>query len=200
MPAQVSLAMFHLQAPWIAGGRSGKARRIGESLLAMSQDDTAGGAGFWGRFVRVQYELNEKDWDDARDEYRSGLDAAERDEDRVRLAMVYASGLTSAEKHPERAVAALDAARGWGLDEASAAAMIGQAWHAAGAHDKAVEPLAYAVEHLASARHTRYRLAESFEKLGRDAEAADAYEAFAGMYPDDDRASRALKRARKLRR
>jgi TolA-binding protein len=66
-------------------------------------------------------------------------------------------------------------------------------------YDEAAQRFVRVLELEPEARNSRWRLAECYAELGRDADAAREYATFAERFPDDDRAKRAERLSRRLR-
>ncbi|MEM7755200.1 MAG: hypothetical protein AAF297_06150, partial [Planctomycetota bacterium] len=70
--ARISLAMYYLQAPGIAGGDKKKAEEYGESLVASGETS-------WGRRIMMMASIGRKKWDEARERLDAMVADAEDD-------------------------------------------------------------------------------------------------------------------------
>ncbi|MEM1184648.1 MAG: tetratricopeptide repeat protein [Planctomycetota bacterium] len=193
--ARISLAMWHLQAPWIAGGRKGEAEKIGRSLIETGQSR-------WGRRILMMTSLKRERWKEGRDRLDALVATANTDEQRREAYITYLSPvLFEAERHRD-AFDVLPAFAAVCADtDASPHYSYGRAYQARnkkGDRDLAINAYAKAVQTVPDARNSRWRLAELLRKADRDEEAAVHYSEFAARFPDHDDAKAAAKWAAKL--
>ena len=191
VPARVGLAMFHLNAPWIAGGRMKEAKNLAQQLVGLDGGEP------WGRMVLFMW-ANEEDRKHLDRYYRDAMKALQPEMARP-VAMQYAIGLIEEDPSDARIrgvmaeLAAISAP-----DDQIEPYVRGRWHHAADRHAQAAEAFRLVLDRQPNARQSRMLLAESLEALGRDREAAEVYSEFAERFPDDDRAKEARKKARKL--
>ncbi|MEM1330806.1 MAG: hypothetical protein AAGG07_09620 [Planctomycetota bacterium] len=193
VPARVGLSMYHLNAPWIAGGRKGKAKKLAGEMLALEGGEP------WGRFILFQWAMSEskKQLDQ---HYRAAIEVCGEDQRRA-MAFQYALHLIEDDPDDDRIPGLLS-----DIESASAApdtmALYARArWHfAAERFAPAVDVLGQVLELDDAARNSRYMLAEALEKLKRRGQAAEQYRLFAEKFPEDDRAGKARKKAKRLSR
>jgi len=195
--SRISLAMYYLNAPGIAGGDKTKAEEYGESLIETG--DTA-----WGRRILMMVSLKRKRWDEARERLDTLVRASETDADKRDAYRSYVVPVLLEHEREDDAIAVLPALeRVSEPGDATVAYLWGRAYQERddrGDRGRAIEAYARAIEANAEARDSRWRLAELLRKEDRDAEAAVHYAAFAERFPDHDDAKKARRYAERLSR
>jgi len=191
--ARIGLANFYLQAPGFAGGSKKKAEEIARRLASEPEHAREGYS------LLLQITASKGDWDEYHTVLVEALDSAEAREEREMILRVATYNALTDRKDYGRALALAKQYREV-QDEGSYYAdyFEGVALHELEQHGAAAERLEAVLAVEPAARNTRRRAAECYEALGRDAEAAAHYAAYAERFPDDDFAKKAARKAKRL--
>jgi tetratricopeptide (TPR) repeat protein len=195
--AYISLAMFHLNAPGIAGGSKKKAEELANDLIRIGEKA-------WGHRLLMQTSLARKRWDEAATRFRGLLRVAETSEDRYEAYRMYLYPLVMQHERAEDAIKFLPVYEEIAPEEDIRPDFLwGMSYMQRNDRGDRVRAIGRFESVLATspdARNSRWYAAELLRKEKRRGEAAAHYEEFASRFPDDERAKDATKWARKLNR
>jgi tetratricopeptide (TPR) repeat protein len=195
--ARVGLFQFYLQAPWIAGGSSSKAKAQCDELLALPD----GRGEYQGRLLLAQYAASDEEWEEMSKQFT--LAESARGIGASKLSAIGAHALALLDRKEDPAAAQALLARAAELDtpnETTLPFARGRVAMVKEDYAAAAQQFTTVLERNEGARSSRFMLAESLEKLGKKAEAAQQYEEFAKRFPGDNRAEKATSTAKRLRR
>ena len=195
--ARISLAMFYLQAPGIAGGDKKKAARYGESLVKSGELT-------WGWRIQMMASIGRKRWDEARERLDSMVAAAQDDNAKRTAYIQYLVPVLLDHGREDEAFEVLPLmARVCDTDDMTLHYLWGRAYEERGDRGdraQAISSYARAVDANEAARDSRWRLAELLRKEDRDAQAARHYAEFAERFPEHENARKAARYAERLSR
>jgi len=191
--ARIGLANFYLQAPGFAGGSKKKAEEIARQLASEPEHAREGYS------LLLQITAAKGDWAAYNDVLTESLEASETREEREMILRVATYNALTERKDYGRALALARQYREV-QDEGSYYAdyFEGVALHELEQYEAAAERFEAVIAIEPDAKNTRYRIAECYEEIDKDAEAAKHYAAFAERFPEDDRAKKAARKADRL--
>lgn len=195
--ARIGLFQFYLQAPWIAGGSSSKAKAQCDELLALPD----GRGEYQGRLLLAQYAASDEEWEEMSKQFTLAETARGIGASKAGAIAAHALALLDRKEDPAAAAAVL--ARATDLDTPKDTTLPfarGRVAMAKNDYASAAQQFTTVLERNEGARSSRFMLAESLEKLGKKAEAVKHYEEFAKRFPGDNRAEKASSAAKRLGR
>ena len=191
--ARIGLCEYYLGAPRIAGGSRKKAREHAERLL------TVPGFECHGHRVLATIHAKEGEWAEGASQIDRAINTAAAGEERRSMFMAWI-GLTLQKGRHDDANAY---ARRLLADEPGNARneyTLGATLQESGDHAEAVAHLEAARDAMPEQASPLWRLARTYDVLGRVADAHAAYSRFVERFADDERSTAAAKRVKRLAR
>lgn len=193
--AHYALGVFYNQAPGIVGGSTAKAKEEAETLLKI----TGGRGQFPGQMLYATIAISAKDWQEMSRRLTAAESAPGEWSDPSAAMQTHIWNLLNSKKDPAAALPVITRYRAQAKpDDQTADFFEGEVQRQLGHCDKAVGFFERVLEKNASARNTRYFIAECYETLGRKADAKKNYDDFVTRFPDDDRADKARQASKRL--
>lgn len=195
---RMSLAMYYVMAPGIAGGSFRKAREQADVLLTLEGDGP-----YFGHTIRALVAADKEEWAEMARSYGEAERAATSPANTFNAAAAHARALL--QKKNDAKAAEAEARRSESLaqtDEqrATIAATLGEALKKQKRYAEAAQSFERVIALFPEAKQSRLSLGDCLSELGRHADAAAAYEAFAARFPQDSRAEDARSKAKKQRK
>lgn len=191
--ARYGLAQFYLRAPGIAGGSIKKAKQQAEALLGIERGV------MWGHITMAQIAADDEHWDEMTLRYERALEHAGQQDFRVMVLATHAFALMRDKKDYAAAMEVATKLDGVApADDPTAAFVMGESHKALKEYAKAIEAYLTVLGKRPESRSSRYAIAQCYESEGDYARAVEHYRIFAEKFPDDDRASEAKSKVKKL--
>jgi len=191
--ARYALAQFYLRAPGIAGGSIKKAKQQAEALLGIEKGVV------WGHVVYGQVAVDDEEWEEMTAQYEKALVVAKGTDQKVMVLAAHAFALLREKKDYAAAMEVAKKLDGVApADDPTAAFVMGESHKALKEYPRAIEAYLTVLKKRPESRSSRMALAQTYEATGELAKALEHYRIFIEKFPDDDRASDATSKVKKL--
>jgi tetratricopeptide (TPR) repeat protein len=195
--ARMSLGMFYVMAPGIAGGSNRKATEQAKAMLELP------GGVFDGYSLLALVAADKEEWEEMSAQYQAATNAAETRQERISSILSHARQILNKKEDPAAAISTAKQALALAENDREKSAchfLFAEAKRAQKDRAGAIEDYRFVLKTNPEAANSRWYLAELLAQAKQYAEAAEQYEEFAKRFPKDERAEDASSKGKAMRK